>query len=287
MMHSMGHESPIGEHNFSAEQALDHTAQILYHTVDQLVERNTPPDSYSIDTQRIPFGRYGDGYLAASLSSDQGFHAATLSYVAPPDEARANEKSASFLLRRNIEHDRWWMANKHTSDEGVLRYLDANWPQHLIDNNPVRQAIDADDPGFSTVFALVHDYLIPHARYRLTEKIYSFSRINIDELSGDCSATSLVAGVKTDQDGFQSYAADIAQPYVVNGTPTELHSTLTIDDMGTPSLSSWYDYPVTDKQGNTRSKRAIVPIHDTRALCREYELMLNELLKEKLPAREN
>lgn len=264
------HEVAFDYHLGPDDTALEHTASTLTAALDRLEERGTMPDSYTADTQRIPFGRFGDGHLATSLTIDQGFLSATLSFQSK------DENRSSFLLKRDIGQDRWWMKGKYTSDEGVLRHLDANWPQQLIDNDPVRRAMLAEEPTFNTVFTLVHGHLQPHAPYLLTEKIYGFNDIRIDDETGECHATTLTLGVKQDQDGFQSVAADITQPYTCNGLPTELHSRIHIDDIGTPSIASWYDHPTTKKQ-------TPVDIKNIPGLCTEFDFMVGELLAEKLP----
>lgn len=64
-----------------SEEALENTAHKLYNTLDRLKDWGVSPDSCTVDTQRIPFGRFGDGYLATSLTDDEAYCRQLLVFV--------------------------------------------------------------------------------------------------------------------------------------------------------------------------------------------------------------
>lgn len=80
-----------------SEKALENTVHKLYNTLDRLKDWGVSPDSCTVDTQRIPFGRFGDGYLATSLTDDNGLLSAILSFRSPHDSP-----GDSFLLTRGL-----------------------------------------------------------------------------------------------------------------------------------------------------------------------------------------
>lgn len=253
-----------------SEKALENTAHKLYNTLDRLKDWGVSPDSCTVDTQRIPFGQFGDGYLATSITDDDGLLSAILSFRSSHDRP-----GDSFLLTRGINDEYWQGKNRRLSNEGVLHYLDAYWPQQIIDNSAIRRAMDQKNHDIGDVFKIISENLEPSARYILSEKIYGYRSFFVDGNSGSCRDVSLSVGIKTDQDGFTSVSADITQPYVCNTLPTELHSRICVDEMGTPSITSWYVHP-------TRNTPCPVPVKNTPALCAEFELMLEQMADEKI-----
>ena len=150
-----------------SEKALENTAHKLYNTLDRLKDWGVSPDSCTVDTQRIPFGQFGDGYLATSITDDDGLLSAILSFRSSHDRP-----GDSFLLTRGINDEYWQGKNRRLSNEGVLHYLDAYWPQQIIDNSAIRRAMDQKNHDIGDVFKIISENLEPSARYILSEKIY-------------------------------------------------------------------------------------------------------------------
>lgn len=257
--------------------ALEHTARALVNGIDRLKERVVTPNSYTVDAQRIPFGHLGDGHLSISITIDEGCPSAILSYQAPAGEV-------GFLLKRSLSDQQWRLATgsgkQKLNDGAVLRSLDANWPSYIIDNTAIRDCVDlrnGDGFSFETTVGLVQDLLVPHAESRLEERIYAYSHITVDP-DGNLSEMRLTLGEKQDHYGLRSVVADITQPYLCDGVSTPLHTRITVDELGEPTLEVWYDHPETGQPVS-------VPVHDTPALCKQLEATLDELLSEKLPAK--
>lgn len=254
-----------------SEETLESTVQKLCGTLELLKDWGVSPDVYTVETQRTPFGRFGDGYLATSLTDDNGFRSVALNFQSAQDDPRA-----SFSLKRSVGDKCWHDKNgQGFSDQSVIRYLDANWPQQLIDNSSVRHVMSQEKPSLDEIFELVSENLQPTAPLGVVKNIYIYRDITIGE-SGNCSSASLSIGTLTDKDGFTSVAARIIKPQLAqDGPPTNSSYQISIDEMGTPSIKAWHDHA--DKR-----KPYQIPLSEITEVCAEFELMLEQMADEKI-----
>lgn len=251
-------------------RTLETLSASMHQALDMLEEHAITPNRLTVETQRIPFGRFGDGSLSTILTLDEGYFSGKLSF------SSGDKSHRPFFYVREIGDSTWWTSDrqKYATDEAVLRTLDANWPQHVIDNSPVRQAMDDENPTVHTVADLVRGHLEPHAKYHSTERIYAYSHMTVDD-EGRCESSTLLLASEVDHDGFRTVTANITLPYTCNDVDTPLTCRVVIDELGDAQLTSFYEHPETKKPID-------VPIHDITRLLEEFEIMIGQLIGEKL-----
>ena len=247
---------------------------VMQTAIDKLDLYQVEPNSFTHDTQRIPFGRSGDGSLATSMTVDEGYLSGIVSFIAP----KGSDTRDSFILRRDIGDAAWHTpSNRIATNAGLARRLDANWPSQ-IDNSVIRQASQDEDVTLETIFKIIEKDLAPHAPYFTVEKIYAYSNIQVNGETGACSTLSEVhLATETDHDGFRTVTVQTKVADQMDGLATAVYCRATSDQMGDVFLSAWYDHPET-------GKRVDKPIHDSDKVAAELEGMINLLLEEKLAA---
>ena len=247
---------------------------VMQTAIDKLDLYQVEPNSFTHDTQRIPFGRSGDGSLATSMTVDEGYLSGIVSFIAP----KGSDTRDSFILRRDIGDAAWHTpSNRIATNAGLARRLDANWPSQ-IDNSVIRQASQDEDVTLETIFQIIEKDLAPHAPYFTVEKIYAYSNIQVNGETGACRTLSEVhLATETDHDGFRTVTVQTKVADQMDGLATAVYCRATSDQMGDVFLSAWYDHPET-------GKRVDKPIHDSDKVAAELEGMINLLLEEKLAA---
>lgn len=247
---------------------------VMQAAIDKLDLYQVEPNSFTHDTQRIPFGRSGDGSLATSMTVDEGYLSGIVSFIAP----KGSDTRDSFILRRDIGDAAWHTpSNRIATNAGLARRLDANWPSQ-IDNSAIRQASQDEDVTLETIFQIIEKDLAPHARYFTVEKIYAYSNIQVNGETGACRTLSEVhLATETDHDGFRTVTVQTKVADQMDGLATAVYCRATSDQMGDVFLSAWYDHPET-------GKRVDKPIHDSDKVAAQLEEMIGLLLDEKLAA---
>lgn len=247
---------------------------VMQAAIDKLDLYQVEPNSITHDTQRIPFGRSGDGSLATSMTVDEGYLSGIVSFIAP----KGSDTRDSFILRRDIGDAAWHSPSNRTATNAVLaRRLDVNWPSH-IDNTAIRQASRDENVTLETIFQIIEKDLAPHAPYFMVEKIYAYSNIQVNSETGACRTLSEVhLAAETDHDGFRTVTVQTKVADQINGLATAVYCRATSDQMGDVFLSAWYDHPET-------GTRVDKPIHDSDQVAAGLEGMISLLLEEKLAA---
>ena len=247
---------------------------VMQAAIDKLDLYQVEPNSFTHDTQRIPFGRSGDGSLATSMTVDEGYLSGIVSFIAP----KGSDTRDSFILRRDIGDAAWHTpSNRIATNAGLARRLDANWPSQ-IDNSVIRQASQDEDVTLETIFQIIEKDLAPHAPYFTVEKIYAYSNIQVNGETGACRTLSEVhLATETDHDGFRTVTVQTKVADQMDGLATAVYCRATSDQMGDVFLSAWYDHPET-------GKRVDKPIHDSDKVAAQLEEMIGLLLDEKLAA---
>lgn len=211
----------------------------LHGAIETLEEYQVTPDCFTHEAQRIPFGRFGDGRLTTIMTVDENFISGELSYV------DSDTPEQSFHVTRELDNTSWRGNGRKHSNYGVARKLDANWPQHFIDNTAVRKLADRRNQGatLEDLFELVETQLAPNARYFTIDKIYAYTTICIDQDTNRLSAVTLRLATTEDQDNFRQTCVQLTMPYECNEHDTSAHTRAEFDELGRVSLSTWYDHP--------------------------------------------
>lgn len=87
-------------------RTLDMLGTTMHQAIDTLEDHNVTPNCFTVETQRIPFGRFGDGSLSTVLTLDEGYFSGKLSF------SSGDKNHRPFFYVREIGDKTWWTSNR-------------------------------------------------------------------------------------------------------------------------------------------------------------------------------
>lgn len=262
---------PAHESGHSLERTpLERLSETFRSAIETLKNNEVEPDCFTHNAQQIPFGRFGEGRLSTSMTVDEGFVSGKIGFS---DE---NDPASSFYVTRGLGDTSWRQGARKFSNTGVARKLDANWPQQLFDNTAIRHLThgSAASPSLDDLFTVVEHELAPNARYFNIESIFAYSTISIDPETNTLSSVTLRLESVEDHDGFCHINAQLTIPYECDEVPTSLHSRIESNEMGTMTMQTWYEHPLTKEPVE-------VTVMSPDLLVEQIIDLTNDLIEEK------
>ena len=244
---------------------------------DALEVAKVAPDIIEKEYTQIPYGRFGDGILAISARAEFGYLTRLqMQFMS----AKNQDTKESFFLEKRIGEEPWRTVGKYTyTGDEALAFLDAQWPQALAENTPLRALVDRHDADPEKIESLFFDIFAPHARYSMTDHTHLYRELfprDTDTVSVNTVALNRRQTFQTPAEipTLERTRADIATPWQIGGRATALHFGVEMSP-GSIWQTRWY--------ADAKTGRAItMPIEDPEEFVRAYEMMLPRLVDEKL-----
>lgn len=243
----------------------------IHDAISILEFSGAEPDMVITDVKGIPFGRFADGRLDATLIADGGDFYGRLTYKP------ADSSDRSFDINRSVRDQAWMNGKSATTNQRIMRRLHADWPSFIVDNSAVLNHIDNPNPSMKDVHDIVQ-CLVPHAHPQdvLRTSAYGYHMVVADDDTMFDVPLTITKTTSLGEPWSWTVVASVTLPETLDGSLTDFTYCLSFDDQLRPNFSKTYIDLATGE---------IVPVYIDDldyAINNQFSPMIDKLVDEKL-----
>lgn len=153
-------------HNEQERSLEEHYVAMLHDAIDTLESYHVTPDGETFTAENIRFGRFGEDRLTIEASMHDGVQDTLVRY-----DSTEKKETVTFCSAPDASH--WTNVKTRVEHAAMARFLDAEWPQTLYDNQAARD-LTKRGVAFSELRDFLQDKLAPKAATQTRSKSYSY-----------------------------------------------------------------------------------------------------------------